>query len=158
MDRAYDKLEEMLKKLEGAHIIREMRKTENISIFKGKLPKPILGKIVHPFGPVFDTRTKTELPHPGLDIETKTGTPVTSIFSGVVLFSDWFSGYGNLIIIDHGMGYVSLYAHLAERSVKTGNLIELKQKIGSIHKSHLYFEMRYQGRAIDPMEWIIHSK
>jgi septal ring factor EnvC (AmiA/AmiB activator) len=148
----------MLKKLEGAHIIEEMKEAKNISIFKGKLIRPVLGKIVHPFGPVFDPRTKTELPHPGLDIEAKTGAPVMSNFSGVVLFSDWFSGYGNLIIIVHGLGYVSLYEHLAELSVNTGYLFYLTQKIGSIHKSHLYFEMRYQGRATDPMEWIIHSK
>ncbi len=163
MDRAYDKLDDVLKKLEEAHIIEEMQTVKNISIFKGKLPMPLKGKIIKPFGMILDKRTNTELPHRGLTISAENRASIVSIFSGVVLFSDWFSGYGNLIIIDHGKGYVSLYAHLAKRSVKTGDVIELKQSIGSIgntsiHKeSTLYFEIRYQGRAIDPRHWLNHS-
>ncbi len=160
MDQAYAKLEQVVKKLEGAHIIEEMKDTKNIELFKGKISKPLEGTILKSFGFIVDSRTQTKLPHRGLLIASKKGTPVSSIFPGVVLFSDWFSGYGNLVIVDHGKGYVSLYAHLDKRLVKTGDIVDLRQNIGttgdtgSLKESSLYFEIREKGRAVDPEGWL----
>jgi murein DD-endopeptidase MepM/ murein hydrolase activator NlpD len=106
--------------------------------------------------PRFGTRTFRN----GVDIEAPEGTEVAAVFGGHVVYTGWFKGYGNLIILDHGNDFYTLYAHIAEIGVKEGEDVRQGQKIGtvgdtgSLAGARLYFEVRYQGRALDPADWL----
>ncbi len=127
---------------------------------RGMLPWPADGRIVGAFGeqvhPRFGTRTFKR----GIDIEAGEGTGIASVAAGHVVYTDWFKGYGNLIILDHGNDYYTLYAHAAEIRVREGEDVRQGQIIGTVGDTgslagpRLYFEVRYQGRPQDPAEWL----
>jgi septal ring factor EnvC (AmiA/AmiB activator) len=95
-----------------------------------------------------------------VDIEAREGAPIRAVHAGSVLYRGWLRGYGNLIILDHGSGYYTLYAHASELLVDEGDRVMAGQAIarvgetGSLAGPRLYFEVRYQGRAEDPAEWL----
>ena len=127
---------------------------------KGLLRLPVKGKIISSFGRNIISRLNIETFHNGIDIQADRGEPVRSVYSGRILFSDWYKGYGNLMIIDHGDHYYSVYAHLEERlkfkgeKVETGATIGIAGDTGSITGAGLYFEVRHRGKPLDPLEWI----
>lgn len=127
---------------------------------KGLLRMPVKGKIVSKFGDNIVSRLNMEIIRNGIDIQADRGEPVRTVYSGRVLFSDWYKGYGNLIIIDHGDHYYSVYAHLEDRfkskgqKVETGETIGTAGDAGSVTGPGLYFELRHRGKPMDPMEWI----
>lgn len=122
---------------------------------KGKLPWPTKGKPVNHFGRKNSGGVKWQ----GLLISTPVGSSVKAIHHGRVVFADWFRGKGLLMIIDHGDGYMSLYAHnqslLREAGdwVKTGDIIATTGNSGGLNESALYFEIRRQGKPEDPSRW-----
>ncbi len=127
---------------------------------RGRLPWPTDGRIVTGFGtqvhPRFGTRTQRN----GVDIEAVEGTEVAAVFPGTVVYTGWFKGYGNLIILDHGSDYYTLYAHVAEIRVKEGDDVRQGHRIGTVGDTgslagpRLYFEVRYQGKPQDPEQWL----
>lgn len=88
------------------------------------------------------------------------GTPVFSVYPGKVVFSDWLRGYGLLLIIDHGQGFMTLYAHNQSLFKNKGEHVEEGEQIatighsGGLNENGLYFEIRQRGKAITPMEWL----
>lgn len=88
------------------------------------------------------------------------GTPVMSVFPGKVVFSDWLNGYGLLLIVDHGWGFMTLYANNKTLLKHRGDIVNQGEKIsivghtGTLKKSGLYFEIRQRGRAVNPLEWM----
>jgi murein hydrolase activator len=96
----------------------------------------------------------------GIDIQADRGAPVLSVYAGQILFAEWYKGYGNMVIINHGNHYYSVYAHLEELlkskgdKVETGEIIGTAGDAGSVTGTGLYFEVRYRGKPMDPMEWI----
>jgi septal ring factor EnvC (AmiA/AmiB activator) len=96
----------------------------------------------------------------GLKIEAAAGTPVRAVFQGTVLFAQWFKGYGNLIILDHGNRVFTLYGNLKQSSVAVGDRIATGQPIAGVGESeetttgHLYFEVRHDNRPEDPQKWL----
>ena len=128
---------------------------------KGHLPFPTpSGLIEAAFGKVVNPRFNTVTVQKGLDIRAALGTPVRSVAPGTVVYSSWLKGYGNVVIVDHGAGYHSLYAHLAHSLVEPGNQVEEEEEIakvgdtGSLKGAYLYFEIRKKGEAVDPMPWL----
>lgn len=127
---------------------------------RGRLPWPTDGRIVADFGPQVHPRFGTRTFRNGVDIEAGEGTAVTAVFAGHVVYTGWFKGYGNLIILDHGADYYTLYAHVADIHVKEGDDVRQGQRVGtvgdtgSLAGTRLYFEVRYQGRPLDPAEWL----
>jgi murein hydrolase activator len=127
---------------------------------RGRLPWPTDGKIIAAFGaqkhPRFGTRTFRN----GVDIEAVEGRDVTAVYPGQVIYTGWFKGYGNLVILDHDNDYYTLYAHLAEIQVKEGDDVRQGHRIGtvgdtgSIEGPRLYFEVRHQGKPQDPESWL----
>ncbi|WP_116474883.1 murein hydrolase activator EnvC [Zobellella maritima] len=123
---------------------------------KGKLPWPLNGQLIHRYG---SPRT-SQLTWKGLLIGTPVGQQVRAIASGQVLYADWLSGFGMVMIIDHGQGYMSLYGHnqslllQAGDKVSAGQPIALSGESGGQSRSGLYFEIRHQGQAIDPLAWL----
>jgi murein hydrolase activator len=127
---------------------------------RGRLPWPTDGKVVAAFGAQVHPRFGTRTFRNGVDIEAAQGTEVGAVYAGHVIYTGWFKGYGNLIILDHGGEYFTLYAHVAEILVKEGEDVRQGQKIGSVGDTgsltgpRLYFEVRYQGKPQDPEQWL----
>ena len=135
--------------------------TKKFSKMKGKLEMPVDGKILHNFG---DNRGTGELKWQGLFIEGKRGSPVRSVYPGTVIFSDWFRGLGLLIIIKHGDGFMSLYAHNETLKKDAGDIVNPNDLIATIgnsggqQKTGVYFEIRVQGKASNPKDWLAEKK
>src|SRR5262245_11859582 len=95
----------------------------------------------------------------GMEFAAAEGGPVRAVHEGVVAFADTFSGFGNLVIIDHGAQSFSLYGNLLDIAVKRGARVERGQQIGAVGRSPtgpagLYFEMRVDGQPVDPLQWL----
>lgn len=127
---------------------------------RGRLPWPTEGRIVAAYGAQVHPRFGTRTFRNGVDIEAPEGKDVAAVYAGHVIYTGWFKGYGNLIILDHGHEYYTLYAHVAEIEVKEGEDVKQGQRIGTVGDTgslagpRLYFEVRYQGKAQDPAEWL----
>ncbi|HYE94113.1 MAG TPA: peptidoglycan DD-metalloendopeptidase family protein [Terriglobales bacterium] len=127
---------------------------------RGRLIWPTDGKIVAAFGAQVHPRFGTKTFKNGVDIEAAQGTDVGAVYAGHVIYTGWFKGYGNLIILDHGNDYVTLYAHVKEILVKEGDDVRQGHKIatvgdtGALTGPRLYFEVRYQGKPQDPEQWL----
>ena len=127
---------------------------------KGRLPWPTEGRIVTGFGAQVHPRFGTRTFRNGVDIEAAEGRDVNAVHPGHVVYTGWFKGYGNLIILDHGGEYYTLYAHIAEIEAKEGEDVRLGQRIGTVGDTgslagpRLYFEVRYQGKPQDPEQWL----
>ena len=124
---------------------------------KGRLITPTHGELIHSFG---TQREQGGTVWKGLFIKAAAGQPVHAVASGQVVFSDWMRGFGNLIIIDHGGGYMSLYSNnetlykQVGTNIKAGDAIASVGNTGGNSETGLYFELRYQSQAFDPKPWI----
>lgn len=161
--------EKMLRELQDAskRLLDTLRKLEEkdtyeakgFSALKGRLPWPVNGKVVIPYGSHNDPRFNTPVFRNGIYIETRDDS-VKAVSRGKVVFADWFKGYGNLLIINHGEGYHTLYANLAETFLKVGDIIKINETVGRVGESgvfnapSLYFELRYKGKPLDPAQWL----
>jgi len=127
---------------------------------KGRLPWPTEGRIVMGYGAQVNPRFGTRTFRNGVDIEAAVGKDVLAVHAGHVIYTGWFKGYGNLIIVDHGNEYYTLYAHIAEIEAKEGEDVRQGQRIGTVGDTgslagpRLYFEVRYQGKPQDPEQWL----
>jgi septal ring factor EnvC (AmiA/AmiB activator) len=127
---------------------------------KGKLVWPVDGKILQPFGKVVDSRYSTSVLNAGIDIAAPKGTGILSAAAGEIVHISWLRGYGSFIIIDHGGGYYTLYAHLDEIDVEIGQKVSPGERIGSVGESgslsgpRLHFELRKGKEQLDPELWL----
>lgn len=128
--------------------------------FRGLLPRPVPGRVLVPFGVRKSAKFDTRVPHPGVDLSIAVGEPIRAVFDGVAAFSDWFKGYGNLVILDHGGGFMTVYAHASERlvargdRVRGGEVIARGGETGSLEGPKLYFEIWKDGKPEDPLPWL----
>jgi septal ring factor EnvC (AmiA/AmiB activator) len=131
-----------------------------LSAHKGLLIIPVKGRIISLFGPYKNRKYNITNFRSGIDIKADKGEPVRSVFQGKVLYSNWFKGYGNMIIIDHGKNYYTIYAHLEETFKSKGDAVETREVIatvgdtGSMEGAKLYFEVRYHGKPENPLVWL----
>jgi len=126
---------------------------------RGRLAIPARGEIIGSFGrhkhPEFNSFTVSN----GISIAAPLGADIHSVFDGQVIFADYFKGYGNMVIIDHGGGFFSLYAHASRILKRVGAAVgrnEVVATVGDGDSSRgpmLYFEIRYQGKPVDPAPW-----
>jgi murein hydrolase activator len=127
---------------------------------RGRLPWPTEGRIITAYGAQVHPRFGTRTFRNGVDIEANEGRDVAAVYGGHVIYTGWFKGYGNLIILDHDNEYYTLYAHMAEIGVKEGEDVRQGQRIGtvgdtgSLEGPRLYFEVRFQGKPQDPEQWL----
>ncbi len=123
-------------------------------LVKNSLPWPSEGTFTSPYGRRWGRN------HNGIDIAAKPGTPIYAPAMGTVTYSDTRSGYGNYVMIDHGNGYVTTYAHMTQRNVKEGDVVLQGDLIGTVGSTgrvtgpHLHFEILLNGKYVDPMQYI----
>ena len=135
--------------------------THGFATLRGKLDIPVSGKILPLFGRQEDPTLNTFSFYKGIDIIAPKGSKIKAVYDGKVLFSNWFKGYGNIIIIDHGSSYYTLFAHASKllkevgEKVKRGEVIALVGDTDSINGPRLHFEIRYQGKPQNPMDWFV---
>lgn len=157
-----ERLEELLSEVEEAIADLDLPDaTTPIKTLKGKLPWPTQGKVVRSFG----SRDKESGSRwNGVLIRAKEGNDVHAVHYGRVVFSDWLRGFGLLLIIDHGNGYMSLYGHNQSLYKETGDWVSTNDVISSVGNSGgqnsagLYFEMRRNGKPENPKRWILAMK
>jgi septal ring factor EnvC (AmiA/AmiB activator) len=124
--------------------------------FQGDLAWPVAGAIRHGFGRTAAARSTSSN---GIEIAAEEGAPTLAIHGGVVAFADTFTGFGNLVILDHGSQTFSLYGNLLDIAVKKGAHVEHGQTVGTVGSSvtgpaGLYFELRVDGQTVDPLQWL----
>jgi septal ring factor EnvC (AmiA/AmiB activator) len=127
---------------------------------KGLLNMPVTGKITTFFGPFENLEFGVRNFQSGIVIRTEAGAEVRSVGDGEVIYASWFKGYGNMIIVDHGDHYYTLYAHAAELFKEKGDRVRAGEVIasaghgGTLEGPGLHFEVRHHGKPLDPMEWL----
>lgn len=130
----------------------------NFEGLRGKLNLPVRGEVTNKFG---SSRQDTGLTWKGLFIKSNEGNEVKSVASGRVVFADWMRGFGNLIIVDHGGGYMSLYGNNQALLRKMGDTVKGGDTIASVGNSGgndtagLYYELRSRSKPFDPMSWSV---
>lgn len=158
-------LEEKERRLERLLILLSERSAAatpldtKISEFKGAIQWPVNGKVIERFGRQRSAKFATYTVNNGIKIEAGAGTTVSAVFAGTVLFSQWFKGYGNLVIIDHGERVYSLYGNTQGPRVAVGNKVAPGQVITSVAEDeegagYLYFEIREDNKPTDPAVWL----
>ena len=126
------------------------------SSLKGQLHLPVIGELVARFG----SKRGDGPSWKGLFIKAPEGAEIKAIAAGKVVFAEWLRGFGNMIIVDHGNQYLSLYSNnqavlkRAGDAVKVGETIASAGNSGGNEESGLYFELRHQGRVFDPLTWV----
>ena len=139
-----------LQKSEASTFVANLKQT------RGKLPWPVMGKIVNEFGTKI---YQSELRWNGVVIQAQANQPVHSIADGKVIFSDWLPGYGLLLIINHGKGLMSLYGRNHTLNKKVGDIVHQGEVIASVGQSggydtpSLYFAIRENAKPVDPLKW-----
>ena len=132
----------------------------SFSAHKGLLIMPVNGKIINLYGEYKNPKYNISNFRSGIDIKADQGEPIRSVFNGKVIYSEWFKGYGNMIIIDHGNSYYTVYAHLEETfkskgdAVDDGEVIATLGDTGSMTGAKLYFEVRHHGKPMNPLNWL----
>jgi murein DD-endopeptidase MepM/ murein hydrolase activator NlpD len=126
----------------------------------GSLMWPVNGPVTSPFGWRIHPILGVKKFHTGIDIGVGYGTPIHAADSGTVIYATWMGGYGNVIIIDHGRGISTLYAHQSSLAVGSGAKVSRGQVVGYVGSTgfstgpHLHFEVRLNGNPVDPMAYL----
>ena len=153
---AQAKLQASMSQIEGG---RAVPPALALRLFQGDLPWPARGPVLRPFGRQPSSRFGTAIVRNGMEIGVPEGQPVRSVHEGTVAFADPFEGYGNLVIIDHGSRAYSLYGYLGALGVNRGQHVDAQAAVGTGGRNPagnpaLYFELRVDGAAVDPLQWL----
>lgn len=159
-EQALDEWEEESRQI--AAMIRAMEQTARGQArlarpFRGGFIRPVPGPIVSGFGMRYHPILKVNRMHTGIDIAAPYGTPIKAAADGEVIFAGYRRGYGNTVIVDHGGGVATLYAHCSALSVNEGDTVKQGQVIGYVGATglatgpHLHFEVRRNGEPVNPL-------
>ncbi|HEX6439362.1 MAG TPA: peptidoglycan DD-metalloendopeptidase family protein [Candidatus Binatia bacterium] len=161
LEQAAVRLQIMIEELSrrSAAQSKEAPAAGGLESMRGKLDWPVKGQVLGSFGKTKHHEFATEVFRKGLEIEAPVGEEIRAVEKGKVVFADRFSGYGKMLIIDHGDRYYTVYAHLSDFLKKNGDLVRRGEAVAlvgdsdSLAGSKLYFEMRKDGKSIDPAPW-----
>lgn len=158
-----DKLTRMLAQPKSNSLFRNDNLPDNrfdgspFDQLKGKLTLPVKGEVTSQFG---TPRPDSTVLWKGLFLRTSAGQAVKAVAAGRVVFADWLRGFGNLLIIDHGRGYMSLYGNNETLYKQVGDVLRGGDTIAAVgnsggnEDSGLYFELRHESKPLDPMKWL----
>jgi len=127
------------------------------SALRGRLRLPVPGELVGLFGA---PRGENGAPAKGIFIRAPEGEPVRAVGPGRVVFADWMRGFGNLLIVDHGEDYLSVYANNESLLKQAGDSVRLGEPLATVgasggnEQTGLYFELRHMGKPLDPLGWM----
>ena len=152
LEQLLDRLQESLANLDAP------RSAQPFAGMQGKLLLPVEGRISHRFG---NQRNQGKLRWHGIFIDAAEGESVYAVHYGRVVFSDWLRGFGLLMIVSHGEGYMSLYGHNQALFRETGDWVSAGEVIAAVgdsggqDKTGLYFEIRIDGKPNNPQNWCV---
>ena len=161
LEQAAVRLQTMIEEISrrSAAKSKEASAGAGLESMRGKLDWPVKGQVIGGFGKAKHHEFSTEVFRKGLEIEAPVGEEIRAVEKGKVVFADRFSGYGKMLIVDHGDRYYTIYAHISDflkkngDSVGRGEAVALVGDSDSLAGSKLYFEMRKDGKSIDPAPW-----
>jgi murein hydrolase activator len=161
LEQAAIRLQKMIEELSrrSAGNSKQAPAGSGLESMRGKLDWPVKGQLIGGFGKTKHHEFSTEIFRKGLEIEAPVGEEIRAVEKGKVVFADRFSGYGKMLIIDHGDRYYTVYAHLSDFLKKSGDSVQRGEAVAlvgdsdSLAGSKLYFEMRKDGKSIDPAPW-----
>lgn len=165
--RARVELQRLIKRLAGKK--STVTTPTSFAALRGRLSWPVKGSVLTGFGTVRDDVYNVSLQSDGIEIRADAGTPVRVVAEGKVLFSDWNDMGGNMVVIDHGRRFYTIYAHLSRMTVQTGDNVVMGDIIGfvgdsaSLKGAMLRFEIRHvsensEPRALDPLDWLTRQR
>ena len=130
-----------------------------VQAFQGALPWPARGRVSNRFGKETNSRFGTAVVRNGIEISVAEGQRVNAVHEGTVAYADEFTGYGTLVIVEHGGGAFSLYGHLTSAQVARGDRVEAGSTVGLSGRNptgipSVYFELRIDARPVDPLQWL----
>jgi septal ring factor EnvC (AmiA/AmiB activator) len=134
-----------------------------IGPFRGDLPWPVSGAVLSRFGRANSGRFGTSIVRNGIEVATPEGTSARAVHEGRVAYAAPFAGFGVLVIVDHGNSAFTLYGHLSEATVTGGTMVKAGDAVGRVGlapagEAALYFEVRIDGRPVDPVQWLARPK
>ncbi len=169
-------LKELVKEIDSLSRVIEDREVK-LSVLENLIMNTDMQKEIHPsgrplkggyisskFGMRIDPFTGKKIFHNGVDIASKRGTPINAVGSGIVIFSGTKSGYGKVVKVQHGNGFVTIYAHNHELMVKFGDYVTKGQKIATVGSTgrstgpHLHFEVQLDGKTVNPVNYLSAAK
>jgi len=165
MEAAAQRLQKMLEEIARRSIVRPKQAPvppstgRGLDAMLGQMDWPVKGAVSAPFGKFKHPEFAAELVRKGIDIDAAWGDGVRAVEKGRVVFADRFTGYGRMVILDHGERYYTIYAHLSEIVIKNGEDVKRGDILGrvgdsdSLSGAKLYFELRKDGRSVDPLPW-----
>lgn len=157
MDSLKDQIKNTVEKVAEIQNFLKNQKDIYISTPKGW---PVIGRITSEFGMRENPRYGGQEFHSGLDISAPTGSPVKATADGIVSFAGWSAGNGNLVVVEHGFGYSTFYAHNSSIAVKVGQRVKRGDTLayvgstGNTTGPHLHYEVWHNGKAINPMGFL----
>ncbi|MGH7796885.1 MAG: murein hydrolase activator EnvC family protein [Candidatus Binatia bacterium] len=165
MQAAAQRLEKMMEEIARRALVkpRQLPSTPSpgsgLAALRGRLEWPVRGQVIAPFGKFKHPEFTAEIVRKGIDIDTPEGKEIKAVEKGRVVYAGRFSGYGNMVIVDHGERYYTIYGHLSEIIKKTGESVTRGEVLGqagdsdSLAGAKLYFEIRKDGHSLDPVPW-----
>ena len=152
-----ERLADLVKKLESARVQPYTGKGADFAAQQGRLPWPVAGKVRIGFGTTRHPDLGTLIESNGLEIAVPPQTPVKAVWAGRVIYAGPLKGFGNLMVIDHGDKYYSLYAHAARFTQKVGEQVKTGEVVaysGHEGRDAIYFEIRQRGEPVNPALWL----
>jgi septal ring factor EnvC (AmiA/AmiB activator) len=165
MEAAAQRLEKMLEAISRRAVVKPRGAPaapstgSGLEAMRGRLEWPVKGLVTAPFGKFKHPEFAAEIIRNGIDIDAPMGEEIKAVETGRIVYADRFSGYGRMVILDHGERYFTIYGYLSEISKKSGDEIRRGEVLGRVGDSaalagsKLYFEMRKDGRSVDPVPW-----
>lgn len=138
----------------------EVHEDSTFTRMKGKLHWPVSGSVAVNYGSQVDPIFNLPVFRSGITIKANSGASAKAVAEGKVVYADAFKGYGQLVIVSHGGGYHTLYGNLSKIFSHNGAIIKENQAVGEVGESQaigasgLYFEIRYKGKPLDPLQWL----
>ncbi|BCR05759.1 peptidase M23 [Desulfuromonas versatilis] len=152
------RLGSLIKKLESDRPREYSEKSGVFGALKGRLPWPVKGPVKVGFGTGRHPELGTMFESNGIEIATAVDQPIAAVAAGRVAFANWFKGYGNLLIVDHGDSFFTLYAHASRLNKKVGDRVAAGETVGASGfegSRTVYFEIRKGGAPQDPQAWLV---
>ena len=166
MQAAAQRLEKMMEEIARRALVKPRQLPSGpppgsgLAALRGRLEWPVRGRVSAPFGKFRHPEFSAEIVRKGIDIDAPEGGEIKAVEKGRVVYAERFSGYGNMVILDHGERYYTIYGHLAEIVKKSGESVTRGEVLGragesdSLAGAKLYFEIRKDGHSLDPLPWL----